>query len=121
MVVNFVEVFSDLGESSILGYLHLYGHFHVDLRVDADFYLSFYLHYSCGCQDHLPSHFPFDFFSAEIADAEGPVFVVFFEGVLDVLEISGGDHEYFFIGEVDEFGISSDYFILFFEFLDIVV
>lgn len=46
MVVDLIEIFSDLGESSVLGNLQLDGYLHIDLGVNADLDLSFYFHNS---------------------------------------------------------------------------
>jgi len=67
MVVDFIQVFSYLGKSSIFGNLHFDWHFHIDLGVDAHLNPSFYLYYSSGGHDHLASNFAFDLLPAHIA------------------------------------------------------
>ena len=92
VVVHFVQVFSDLCKSSILGYLHLDGHLHIHLRVHTNLYFPFYLYNSSSSQNHLPSNFPLNLFPTHIAGGNAPVLVIFHEGVFYVLEISGGHH-----------------------------
>lgn len=46
VVVDFVQIFSDLCKSSIFGNLHLDRHLHIHLRVHTDLYLPFYFYNS---------------------------------------------------------------------------
>jgi len=43
-----------------------------------------------------------------VSGADGPVLVVLVEGVLDVVEVAGGDDEDLLVGQVDDLGILAD-------------
>jgi len=121
MVVDLIEVLSDLGESSVLGDFQLDGYLHIGLGVNADLYLSFYFHNSSRRQHHVSSYFILDLLPTQVRRADAPPLLILLEGVLHVLEVSRRHHQNFLVRKVDELGISSHHLVLLFELIDVAV
>ena len=121
MVVYLIQVFSNLGKSSVFCNLHLNWNLHVDLRVDAYFDPSIYLHYSSSSQYHLSPNFASYFFSTQITYTYTPVLLSLPKSVPHVFEVSRRHHQHLLIGQINQLSISSDYLVLLLEFLNVCI
>ena len=107
MRIHLIQIFTDLGKTTVLSQLHLYWNLHVDLRIHTHLNTTVYLHYSSSSQYHLAPHLPLQIRSTHIAHADTPVLVILFECVFHIFEVSTGHHQHLLVGKIDHSSITS--------------
>ena len=115
----FLQVFLDLGFSSVLGHFRFYCHFHVNFRIYLHLDFIILLDYFCSRQYNFTSDFSLYFLFSRKRCGHTPKLFSLLKNIPDIYKISWGNDQDLIVGKVNNFCIIVWRFYLFVILIDI--